>query len=283
MIFPKQPQSTAAVAAHYDELDGFYREIWGEHVHHGYWVTGRESPVEAVAALVDLLAERLDLAPGQLACDIGCGYGATARRLAERHGLDVTGVTVSATQAARAGALVASTGQLSILQRDWLANGLGPERFDRVYAVESSEHMPDKQRFFDEAFRTLKPGGRLAICAWLAATEPRRWQVRHLLEPICREGRLPSLGDEADYRSLAAQAGFRLMGIEDLSDRVRRTWSICARRVLAKLATRPRYLRFLLDRREPNRIFAVTLLRMIIAYRTRSMRYCLLVFLKEAA
>jgi tocopherol O-methyltransferase len=56
MITPKTIQTTAAVAAHYDELDGFYREIWGDHVHHGYWTTGRESAAEATEALITHLA-----------------------------------------------------------------------------------------------------------------------------------------------------------------------------------------------------------------------------------
>ena len=56
MIRPSRPQTTAAVAAHYDELDPFYREVWGEHVHHGFWATGRESPTAAAEALVDLVA-----------------------------------------------------------------------------------------------------------------------------------------------------------------------------------------------------------------------------------
>ena len=99
MIHPNRPQTTAAVAAHYDELDPFYREVWGEHVHHGFWATGRESRPAAVEALVDLMAARLDLDLGQAICDIGCGYGATAVRLAERHGVHVTGVTVSGVQA----------------------------------------------------------------------------------------------------------------------------------------------------------------------------------------
>lgn len=278
MIFPKQSQSTAAVAAHYDELDGFYREIWGEHVHHGYWPTGREDAAQAALSLVELLVERLQLVPGQSACDIGCGYGAAAQHLADRYGMHVIGMTVSAAQAERARARRTTAGRLSILQQDWLANSFAARHFDRAYAIESSEHMQDKQRFFDEVFRTLKPDGLFAVCAWLSRGDPKRWEVRHLLEPICREGRLPSMGDEADYRRFAEQAGFHLISVDDLSRRVRRTWWICARRLVGKLLTRSRYLRFLLDRSATNRSFAATLVRIMIAYRVGSMRYCLFVF-----
>jgi len=283
MIHPKLPQTTEAVAAHYDELDPFYREVWGEHLHHGYWATGRETAAEATEALVDLVADRLRLAPGLRVCDIGCGYGATAQRLAERHRLEVTGVTVSAAQAAAAALRRAGAGSVSFRREDWLANRFADASFDRAYAIESSEHMADKQRFFAEAFRTLAPGGLLAVCAWLARPDPRPWEVRHLLEPICREGRLPGMGEEADYRRLAERAGFTLLASEDLSRRVRRTWSICARRLVRKLVTRPRYARFLLDPNAANRAFVLTLVRLWVAYRTRSMRYGLLLFEKPPA
>jgi tocopherol O-methyltransferase len=281
MIHPHRSQTTAAVAAHYDELDLFYREVWGEHIHHGFWATGRESRPAAVEALVDLMASRLDLAPGQTLCDIGCGYGATAVRLAERHGVHVTGVTVSGVQATIAAAKSPSHGSIAVLHRDWLANGFPDRQFDRAYAIESSEHMPNKRRFFAEAYRTLRPGGRLAVCAWLARDRPRPWEARCLLEPICREGRLPSLGDEGDYRCLAAAAGFTVAECEDLSSRVRRTWYVCAGRLAGKLISKPRYLRFLLDSGATDRIFILTLLRLLLAYRTGSIRYCLLVFDKE--
>jgi tocopherol O-methyltransferase len=61
LISPKTIQTTTAVAAHYDELDAFYRDIWGEHVHHGFWPTGRETPAQAVIALIDLLGAHLNL------------------------------------------------------------------------------------------------------------------------------------------------------------------------------------------------------------------------------
>jgi len=276
MILPRTPQTTAAVAAHYNDLDAFYREVWGDHVHHGYWATGRETPAEAAEALVDLLADRLDLRPGLAVVDIGCGYGETARRLAAMRGVDVTGLTVSAAQAGYAATKATAGGHVQIMVRDWLANGLPDAGFDRAYAIESSEHMPDKQRFFDEAFRVLRPGGVFGIYAWLSKTAPKPWEVRHLLEPICREGRLPSMGDEADYRRMAEAAGFRVELVSDISDRVRRTWSICLRRVVGKVVTDPRYRRFLMERSAENRVFALTLGRLLLAYRTRSMRYCLL-------
>jgi tocopherol O-methyltransferase len=280
VIIPKTPQTTAAVAAHYNDLDRFYREIWGDHVHHGYWETGRETPREAAEALVDRLADRLELKPGLSLIDIGCGYGATARRLAAMRGVTVTGVTVSAAQAEYAATEPASGVTIRVM--DWLANDLPDGAFDRAYAIESSEHMPDKQRFFEEAFRTLKPGGVFAIYAWLACPNPKAWEVRHLLEPICREGRLPSMGDESDYRVLAEGAGFRVELMSDISRQVRRTWWICLKRVAGKLVRDPSYRRFLTERSASNRVFALTLVRLLAAYRTGSMRYCLLVLRKPA-
>jgi tocopherol O-methyltransferase len=257
----------------------FYREIWGDHVHHGYWVLGTETPEQATAALVGLVAGTLQLAPGMAVCDIGCGYGATARMLALQYRVTVTGVTVSAAQAAHAATL--PDPGVTILLRDWLANDLPTHGYDRAYAIESSEHMPDKQRFFDEAFRVLRPGGILTVCAWLARPRAAAWEIRHLLEPICREGRLPGMADEAEYRQFAEHSGFVLIDQQDLSRRVARTWAICLRRGIARVFADRRYRRFLLDRTASERIFALTMLRLLLAYRLGAMRYAILCFQKR--
>jgi tocopherol O-methyltransferase len=276
MIIPTEIQTSAAVAEHYDELDPFYREIWGDHVHHGLWRTGRETPDQAVEALIAHLADRLNLQPGQHVCDVGCGYGATAEWLSRHHGVRVTGVTLSGAQLNQADKRSAISPLLRFMKQDWLENTFENGAFDAVISVESSEHMPDKQRFFDEAYRTLQPGGRLAVYAWLARDGARQWEERHLLEPICREGRLPGMGSEAEYRAWAAQAGFIVDGFEDFSKNVRRTWTLCAGRVAKKLMTHPHYRRFLMDARAKNRVFALSLLRIWTAYATGSMRYGLL-------
>ena len=278
MITPKISQPSAAVALHYNELDPFYREIWGHHVHHGYWRTGKETSAEAAEALSELVAERLDLKPGLSVCDIGCGYGETARLFSSRYGVALEGVTISESQFRVAAARRAPGVSISLC--DWLQNGFPDCRFDRAYAIESSEHIGDKHRFFSEAFRVLRPGGRLVVCAWLAKADASAVEQRLLLEPICRYGRLPGMGTEEDYRTLASSAGFDLLAADDISANVQRTWAICIKRSASKLVSDRRYREFLFAKRAQNKVFALTLFLILAAYGTGAMRYCVFTFQK---
>ncbi len=273
MIRPRRPLAVGLVADHYQELDPYYRLLWGEHVHHGLWRTGRETPEQAVEQLTDFVAEQAGIKAGDRVCDIGSGYGASARHVARKYGARVTALTIVPAQHAYAEAAGPPGGNPRYLLRDWLQNELPGASFDAAYAIESTEHMADKPRAFAEALRVLKPGGRLVVCAWIAAAGARPWERRHLLEPICREGRLPGMGTEADYRRLLAGAGFEVEEVSDLSRQVRGTWAICLRRTLARLRTDPAGRAFLLSGASRNRVFLLTMARIWLAYRTGAMRY----------
>ena len=273
MIAAKAELTPAEVAEHYDELDEFYREIWGEHVHHGLWLTGRESSAEATRQLVRAVAERARIGAGSRVCDIGCGYGATARMLALDFGAEVTAITVSTAQWNFARAQRNGDSPVQYLLGDWLANELPAASFDAAISVESSEHMPDKPAFFAQANRVLRPGGHLVICAWLSRENPSANETRFLLEPICREGRMPGMGTESDYRRFFAEAGFALESFADVTAQVKKTWPLCAARFLRELCRQPRYAKFLINRHARNRVFALTMFRIWLAYNTGAMRY----------
>jgi tocopherol O-methyltransferase len=95
----------------------------------------------------------------------------------------------------------------------------------------------------------------LVVCAWLANRTPRPWHVRYLPKPICQEGRLPGLGDKAEYVNLLRRAGFAVSNVEDISTAVARTWSACVRRALRGLATDSRYRPFVLRGNARDRIW----------------------------
>ena len=268
-----------AVASHYDELDQFYREIWGDHVHHGLWVRGTETREQAVLQLAERVADEVGAIAGKRICDVGCGYGATARLLADR-GAQVTGITISPAQCTVANQHPGIQNNPKFVCGDWLQNEFADDSFDAAIAIESSEHMPDLADFFRQAARVLRPGGRLVVCAWLSAERPVPWAVRWLLEPICREGRMPTLGSASEYQAIADSAGFRTEQWEDITKNVQPTWPAIVRRLMVKFATAPRYLRFLFSPHAQNRVFALTIVRIWLAYRIGAMRYGIFTFVK---
>lgn len=270
------------VAAHYDDLDRYYRGLWGEHVHHGLFDARGMSPEAATRRLIAVVAEGARVGPGSDVCDVGCGYGGTARVLAGEYRARVTALTVSSAQFAYARRVGPDpdAGGPRYLLCDWLRNDLDAASFDALVAIESSEHMPVLAAFFDEAARVLRPGGRMVVCAWLTRDRLRGWERRHLIGPICREGRLRGMETAGVYDDLARSAGLEPVAFRDVSRQVKATWPMCVRRVAGVLMTDPASRRFLLRDGGPNRVFALTLFRIWLAYEVGAMRYGILTYEK---
>lgn len=281
MIFPEKKQTSEDVAKHYNELDTFYREFWGEHVHHGLWDSNQKDPQTAVKRLVEYVAEAAAISPGYRVCDIGCGYGATARMLAQLWNIHVCALTISQAQFNYCSSYPHQENNPVYFLRDWLDNDFPSDYFDAAIAIESSEHVEDKSLFFREAFRVLRPDGRLVICAWLAKKDPSLWEVNYLLRPICQEGHLPSMGTMEEYKELMKNAGFQNVYFEDLSKQVKKTWSICLQRVFKAFFNHLSFLKFVFKSESENKIFIKTIFRIWLAYQLGSMQYGLFIAIKE--
>jgi len=265
------------VARHYDQLDRFYRAIWGIHLHHGLWRTGKETPEEATRVLVDVVTARARIAPKMHVVDLGCGYGATSWILAHERMTAVTAYTVSEAQywfaQGQSKRDETDAAHLRIVHGDWLDNDLPDASQDAVIAIESTEHMADKAAVFRHVERVLKPGGRLVVCAWTLGRNLKTWHRSRLIEPIRREGRLAGIDREEDYVRWMTSAGLSVTASDDVSRNVSRTWSVCLRRLLVKCMLDPSYLRLLFDRENESRIFAKSVPRIWLAYRVKAMRY----------
>jgi tocopherol O-methyltransferase len=265
----------AAIATHYDELDDAYRQIWSEHAHHGLWRTGKEPIEEAVRALAEESADAAGVTQGSRVIDLGSGYGATGRLLAKTRDARTTSLTISQRQYDYAVTADADDPRLQQHLRDWFDNGLEANAYDAVIAIESVGHMP-WQAALEEAFRVLRPGGRIAVCDLVAADHVPHWQQKPLLRKMEAESHLVPLVPIAQIRAIFTVAGFVVDNAEDLTRNVRNTWPKGFVRLVRTLIVNRDLRKSLFGGKYENDGFVLSLLRMTLAERVGAVRYYLI-------
>lgn len=228
VLGPESPLAVDDIREHYDQLSPLYRTFWGEHIHHGFW-HGRESVAEAQVNLTRELARRAQLAHGDRMLDVGCGLGGSSLLLAKEYGCRVEGISISPKQVATATQEAARRGlqdRVSFAVQDANDLAAGEPAYDVVWTIECSEHLFDKARFVSTCAHLLKPGGRLAICAWLAG-EDLDAERRGLVQEVCRGMLCPSLGTMNDYVGWMRAGGLEILSADDVTKNVSRTWDLC--------------------------------------------------------
>jgi len=171
------------VGAEYDAWteDGVLEHYWGEHIHLG-WYSAQEMKegykkknfIQAKYDFIDRMMAFSGLnglaKPPANVLDVGCGIGGTSRYLARSLGTEstVTGITLSPKQVSRATALAEEAGlsNAKFEVMDALEMKYPDNAFDMVWACESGEHMPDKEKYIEEMARVLKPGGLMVVATW---------------------------------------------------------------------------------------------------------------------
>lgn len=106
------------IAFFYDRSSKLWEDVWGEHMHHGYYVP--ENRTDHVQAQIDLIDEVLKWAGvpenGGENCpkkvvDVGCGIGGSSRHIVKKYeGCTAQGITLSPYQANRGNELAKEQG-----------------------------------------------------------------------------------------------------------------------------------------------------------------------------
>ena len=138
---------------------------------------------------LDLICRKLELRPGDLLLDVGCGWGGLAAHAARHFGCRVVGATVSHEQAALARERCVGL-PVSIELKDWRALA---GRFDKVVSVGMFEHVGQKNyvAFFRRMRELLEPEG-LFLLHTIGSDRTERatnaWTERYIFP----NGKLPS-------------------------------------------------------------------------------------------
>jgi len=221
-----RPNDKHRIIEHYDLVSPYYRILWGEHLHHGYWIRGDESKEEAQLQLIEHLAQLTEIKHGSDILDIGCGFGASSLYLAKKYKAAITGITISSVQVQMA-TEAAAREQLDakFLLMDAEAMEF-QQQFDVLWSVESISHYEHREEFFASAAKLLKPGGLFAITDWFKEENLTAAETKKFIEPI-EEGMMVKLQIMDEYAHLLTTNGLQIMHREILNKNCAKTWELC--------------------------------------------------------
>ncbi|KAI3721767.1 hypothetical protein L2E82_32785 [Cichorium intybus] len=229
------------IAEFYDESSGVWENIWGEHMHHGFYDPDAVVQIsDHRSAQIRMIEQALQFAsvpedsqkrPKSIV-DVGCGIGGSSRYLSRKYGAECYGITLSPVQAKRANALAAAQGlanKVSFEVADALNQPFPDGKFDLVWSMESGEHMPDKLKFVSELARVAAPGGTIIIVTWChrdlsPSEESLRPEEKKLLDKICDAFYLPAWCSTSDYIKLLESLSLEDIKAADWSDNVAPFW-----------------------------------------------------------
>ena len=225
---PADAATPDAVRAYYELLGDLFHAAWGESLHFAVY-SGTQTRDEAAAATERMIAEDGGFGPGMSVLDVGCGSGGPALTMATQWEVHVTGVDLVPGHIERAREQAAARGlddRTAFLEADVSDLPFPDASFDRVYAIESAYHAPDKARFYAECARVLRPGGSFLGTDWLQGDGRAGDDGERLLEPVRRHHAIPSLIGLGDLRAHLEDSGLEPLVIQDLAERgdILRNW-----------------------------------------------------------
>jgi ubiquinone/menaquinone biosynthesis C-methylase UbiE len=163
---------------------------------------GRESTLE--------VAELASLKASDLVLDVGCGLGGTARHLVEQYqckvvGIDLTEEYISVGK--RLTELVGLSDRVELRQGSALDIPYEDNMFDIAWTEHVQMNIADKNRFYSEMARVLKPGGRLLFHDIFRGNgDPPNYPL-----PWAEDESISALATEAEARSTIEQVGLEII------------------------------------------------------------------------
>jgi len=202
----KKPYAEKEVMEVYDGPGGLLWEaVMSEQIHSG--------STEAT----DALAQSLDLQKGMVVCDLCSALGAPARQIVKKYGVTVKGVDMTKTMIEKARARTKEAGladKIEFHEGNVMDLPYEDESFDIVWAQEAWCYVTDKDKLIKEAYRVLKPGGKIGFTDWIITGEITEAELSPLYDTMS----FPYMETFQGYQKLLKNNGFKILDAQDQTE-----------------------------------------------------------------
>lgn len=215
------------IVQYYDECYVDYRVLWldGKNlaIHYGYWDEATKTHSQSLVNMNKVLADAVAIDSSELVLDAGCGLGGSSIWIAENYDAEVIGITLAESQMRRARKFARKrgvAGQVRFETADYCHTPFQDQSFDVVWGLESVCYAMDKQAFVKEAYRLLRPGGRLVVADGFAGkTEftPKEWRS---FTKFLDGWAVPNLATPDEFEGYLKGCGFRDIRFTDITRNV---------------------------------------------------------------
>ncbi len=190
------------IIEYYKDTENAYKDSWDLDnslaIHYGYWDSTVKTFPQSLLRMNEVMMEAATIKETDTVLDAGCGVGGSSIFLASATGCKVTGITLSerqVEQATKNAKQKKAEDKVDFKVMDYCATSFPDESFDIVWGCESICYADSKERFINEAFRLLKPGGRLVVADGFVSKFENNddpiirqwldgWQVNYLESPV---------------------------------------------------------------------------------------------------
>ena len=211
----------------YNEATEDY-EFWSKdfNMHFGYFIPFKTNPFKRDSMLNEMnnqVIKRLNLTDKKNSLlDMGCGMGGTMRyALKTKKKLSAFGVTLSEFQMQH-GNMLLKNYKGNILKENYNNTSFPSNTFNAAIAIESFCHSGHSDKSIQEAYRVLKPKGRLVIADAFLKKDASTLQHtgRFAYKSLCDHWSLEKLETIENMVNKLKKQGFKQIKIENTSFKV---------------------------------------------------------------